>query len=46
MRPLAEHGWRSKAVTSQHEMRRLGRAIEIADTDDDAFSTFVTAQKH
>jgi methyltransferase (TIGR00027 family) len=43
---LAERGWQSKAVTSQDEMRRLGRAIEIADTDDDAFSTFVTAEKH
>jgi methyltransferase (TIGR00027 family) len=42
---LAEHGWQSKAVTSQDEMRRLGRAVEIADTDDDAFSTFVTGEK-
>jgi methyltransferase (TIGR00027 family) len=42
---LAEHGWQSKAVTSQDEMRRLGRAVEIADTDDDAFSTFITAEK-
>jgi methyltransferase (TIGR00027 family) len=43
---LAEHGWQSKAVTSQDEMRRLGRAVEIADVDDDAFSTFVSAEKH
>jgi methyltransferase (TIGR00027 family) len=42
---LADHGWQSKAVTSQDEMRRLGRAVEIADTDDDAFSTFITAEK-
>jgi methyltransferase (TIGR00027 family) len=42
---LAEHGWQSKAVTSQDEMRRLGRAVEIADADDDAFSTFVTAER-
>jgi methyltransferase (TIGR00027 family) len=42
---LADHGWRSKAVTSQDEMRRLGRAVEIADTDDEAFSTFITAEK-
>jgi methyltransferase (TIGR00027 family) len=42
---LAGHGWQSKTVTSQDEMRRLGRAVEIADTDDDAFSTFVTAEK-
>jgi methyltransferase (TIGR00027 family) len=42
---LADHGWQSKAVTSQDEMRRLGRAVEIADTDDEAFSTFITAEK-
>jgi methyltransferase (TIGR00027 family) len=42
---LADHGWQSNAVTSQDEMRRLGRAIEIADTDDEAFSTFITAEK-
>jgi methyltransferase (TIGR00027 family) len=42
---LAEHGWQSKAVTSQDEMRRLGRAVEIADAADDAFSTFVTAER-
>ena len=42
---LADHGWQSKAVISQDEMRRLGRAVEIADTDDDAFSTFITGEK-
>src|ERR1700754_2000560 len=42
---LAAHGWRSTAVTSQDEMRRLGRAVELADTDGDSFSTFVTAEK-
>jgi methyltransferase (TIGR00027 family) len=42
---LADHGWQSKAVTSQDEMRRLGRAVKIADTDDEAFSTFITAEK-
>jgi methyltransferase (TIGR00027 family) len=42
---LADHGWQSKAVTSQDEMGRLGRAVEIADTNDDAFSTFITAEK-
>jgi hypothetical protein len=26
-------------------MRRLGRAVELADTDGDSFSTFVTAEK-
>jgi methyltransferase (TIGR00027 family) len=42
---LADHGWQSRAVTSQDEMRRLGRAVQIADTDDEAFSTFITAEK-
>ena len=42
---LDAHGWRSAGVTSQDEMRRLGRAVELADTDGDSFSMFVTAQK-
>jgi methyltransferase (TIGR00027 family) len=42
---LDEHGWQSTAVTSQDEMRRLGRAVESLDTGDDSFSTFVTGQK-
>jgi methyltransferase (TIGR00027 family) len=42
---LGEHGWQSTAVTSQDEMRRLGRAVELVDTGDDSFSTFVTAEK-
>jgi methyltransferase (TIGR00027 family) len=42
---LDAHGWRSAAVTSQDEMRRLGRAVELADTDGDSFSTFVTGEK-
>jgi O-methyltransferase involved in polyketide biosynthesis len=42
---LDEHGWQSTAVTSQDEMRRLGRAVESVDTGDDSFSTFVTGQK-
>ena len=42
---LDEHGWQSTAVTSQDEMRRLGRAVEVADTDGDSFATFVTAEK-
>ena len=42
---LGAHGWRSAAVTSQAEMRRLGRLVELADTDEDSFATFVTAQK-
>jgi methyltransferase (TIGR00027 family) len=42
---LDEHGWESEAVTSQDEMRRLGRAVEMVDTGDDSFSTFVTGIK-
>jgi methyltransferase (TIGR00027 family) len=42
---LDEHGWQSTAVTSQDEMRRLGRAVEMVDTGDDSFSTFVTGVK-
>jgi methyltransferase (TIGR00027 family) len=42
---LDAHGWRASAVTSQDEMRRLGRAVELADTGDDSFSMFVTARK-
>ena len=42
---LAEHGWASKAVSSQDEMRRLGRAVVLEQTDDKAFSVFVTAEK-
>ncbi len=42
---LRAHGWRAEGVTSQDEMRRLGRFTELADADDDAFATFVTAQK-
>jgi methyltransferase (TIGR00027 family) len=43
---LDAHGWCATAVTSQDEMRRLGRAVELTDTDDESFSTFVTAEKH
>lgn len=42
---LDEHGWKSEAVTSQDEMRRLGRAVEMVDTGDDSFSTFVSGIK-
>jgi methyltransferase (TIGR00027 family) len=42
---LTAHGWRAQAVTSQDEMRRLGRFVELADAEDDAFATFATAQK-
>jgi len=42
---LAAHGWRSSAVDSHDEMRRLGRYVEMADDDGQSFSTFVTAEK-
>ncbi len=42
---LGAHGWRATAVTSQEEMRRLGRFVDLADADDDAFATFTTAEK-
>jgi methyltransferase (TIGR00027 family) len=42
---LNKHGWRARGVLSTDEMRRLGRFIELADADDNAFATFVTAEK-
>jgi methyltransferase (TIGR00027 family) len=43
---LDRHGWRAATVHSQDEMRRLGRWIEVSMADDqDAFSTFVTAER-
>ena len=42
---LGDHGWRSAALNSQDEMRRLGRFVEVPNPDDDAFSTFVTAER-
>ena len=42
---LGENGWAPASVTSQDEMRRLGRHVELETTDDDAFSTFVTAER-
>jgi methyltransferase (TIGR00027 family) len=43
---LNSHGWTAAGVTSQDEMRRLGRWVLPDDTDQKAFSTFVTAQRH
>ncbi|GJF15294.1 putative S-adenosyl-L-methionine-dependent methyltransferase [Mycolicibacterium cyprinidarum] len=42
---LTEHGWRSEAVASDDEMRRLGRIVETADTSEESFSTFATGVK-
>jgi methyltransferase (TIGR00027 family) len=43
---LDAHGWTSQSVTSQDEMRRLGRWVQLETTDDKAFSNFVTALKN
>lgn len=40
---LTAHGWKAEPVPSQDEMRRLGRFVEIADSDEESFSTFTTA---
>jgi methyltransferase (TIGR00027 family) len=42
---LAEHGWASKAVSSQDEIRRLGRAGVLDETEETGFALFVTAEK-
>ncbi|MGB0437884.1 MAG: SAM-dependent methyltransferase, partial [Mycobacterium sp.] len=42
---LSDHGWRSETVASNEEMRRLGRMVEIPDSGDESFSTFVTGEK-
>ena len=42
---LRDHGWRSAALNSQDEMRRLGRFVDAANPNEDAFSTFVTAER-
>ncbi len=42
---LAAHGWRSEAVSSNDEMRRLDRLVETGDADEESFSTFVTGEK-
>jgi methyltransferase (TIGR00027 family) len=43
---LNAHGWRATAEPSHDVQRRLGRHIELPGNDGDAFSTFVTAQRH
>jgi methyltransferase (TIGR00027 family) len=42
---LNAHGWRARSVTSEEEMRRLGRHVELADAEDDAFAHFATGEK-
>jgi methyltransferase (TIGR00027 family) len=44
---LNVHGWLATGRSSQHEMKRLGRFVELDFFDgDDAFPTFVTAVSH
>ncbi len=38
-------GWRASAVRSTDEMRRLGRWVDIGASDDEAFSSFVVAER-
>ena len=42
---LDANGWRSDAIESQDEMRRLDRLVEIPDSDGQSFSTFTTGVK-
>jgi methyltransferase (TIGR00027 family) len=42
---LDAHGWTAAGVTSQQEMRRLDRWVLPEETDAQAFSTFVTAER-
>ena len=43
---LGGHGWTASATPSNEEMRRLGRWVEVPDTEArDAFSTFVIAER-
>ena len=42
---LNDHGWAASAVTSQDEMRRLGRWVLLEETDEKAFSDFVVGKR-
>jgi methyltransferase (TIGR00027 family) len=42
---LDAHGWTASSVTSQDEMRRLDRAVQVDATQDSAFSSFVTGRR-
>ncbi|HUO40606.1 MAG TPA: SAM-dependent methyltransferase [Mycobacterium sp.] len=42
---LNSHGWRATAEPSQDVQRRLGRFVALQMDDDDAFATFVTAER-
>ncbi len=42
---LNGHGWAASAVTSQDEMRRLGRWVMLEESDQKAFSDFVVGER-
>jgi methyltransferase (TIGR00027 family) len=42
---LNGHGWAASAVTSQDEMRRLGRWVLLEEIDEKAFSDFVVGER-
>ncbi|MGE2835352.1 class I SAM-dependent methyltransferase [Mycobacterium sp. SMC-4] len=42
---LSAHGWKAEPFSSQDEMQRLGRLVEIQQADDQSFSTFTTAER-
>lgn len=42
---LSGHGWQASGVPALDEMRRLNRYVDMGHRDDDAFSTFVTAER-
>ncbi|KWX69217.1 class I SAM-dependent methyltransferase [Mycobacterium sp. NAZ190054] len=42
---LSAHGWTAREVPSRDEMRRLDRMVEIADSDEQSFSTFTVGVK-
>jgi methyltransferase (TIGR00027 family) len=42
---LGEHGWSASGVSSESEMRRLGRWVLTEETDEDSFSEFVVGRR-
>ena len=42
---LGEHGWSASGVSSESEMRRLGRWVLTEETQEDSFSEFVVGRR-
>jgi methyltransferase (TIGR00027 family) len=42
---LGDHGWTASGVSSESEMRRLGRWVLTEETDEDSFSEFVVGER-